>query len=146
MFIVTGTSVSSVIIEPPPLYNFGDNVTLLCIITLSHPIGPNISSLFVNWSGGDMVGSESHTEVITEATSIFRNVLILTKVTPTDAGVYNCTASIHGSTSGPISRTVDLCLRGNFCIPLCNSYFTQFHIMMKTTLIFHWDIMQHYSV
>ena len=115
MFIITGTSVSSVIIEPLPLYNFGDNVTLLCIITLSHPIGPDISSLFVNWSGGDMVGSEkSHTEVITEATSIFRNVLILTKVTPTDAGVYNCAASIHGSTSRPISGTVDLCLRGNF--------------------------------
>lgn len=115
MFIIADTSVSSVSIQSPPSYNIGDNVILLCNITLSHPIGPDISSLVVKWNSTCINGPESHTESTTEVTSsMFKSRLTLTDVTIRDAGVYNCTASISESNSEPIMDFVELCIQGNY--------------------------------
>ena len=90
-------------------------MTLLCDITLSYPIGPDISSLIVFWNGVGMDRRESHIKDITATTSsILEAMLTLTEVTPRNAGVYNCTASINESTSEPITESVDLCIKGKF--------------------------------
>ena len=105
---------SSVSIQSPPSYNIGDNVTLLCNITLSHPIGPDISSLVVKWNSTCINRSESHIESTTEVTSLmFKSMLTLTDVTVRDAGVYNCTVSISESNSEPIMDFVELCIQGS---------------------------------
>ena len=114
MSIIADTSVSSVSIQSPPIYNIGDNVTLLCNITLSHPIGPDISSLVVKWNSTCINRPESHTESTTEVTSsMFKNRLTLTDVTVRNAGVYSCIVSIGESNSEPIMDFVELCIQGN---------------------------------
>ena len=115
MFLITDTRVISVSTQSPYSYNIGDNVKLLCSITLSHPIGPDMSSLIVFWNGVGMDRHESYIKNITTTTSsILEAVLTLNKVTLRNAGVYNCTASINESTSEPITESVDLCIEGNF--------------------------------
>ena len=90
-------------------------MTLLCNITLSYPIGPNISSLIVFWNGVGMDRRESHIKDITAMTSsLLEAMLTLTEVALRNAGVYNCTASINESTSKPITKSVDLCIKGKF--------------------------------
>ena len=48
MFI-TDTSVSFVTVQSLSSYIIGSNVSVLCTISLTNPIGPDISSLVVNW-------------------------------------------------------------------------------------------------
>ena len=104
----------SVSTQSPSSYNIGDNVKLLCNITLSHPIGPDISSLIVFWNSIGMDRCESHIKDITTTTSsILETMLTLTQVTTRNAGVYICTASINESNSELI-KSVDLCIKGNF--------------------------------
>ena len=105
----------SVSTQSPSSYNIGDIVKLLCNITLSYPIGPDISSLIVFWNGVGMDRRESHIKDITATTSsILEAVLTLNEVTLRNAGVYSCTASINESTSKPITKSVDLCIKGKF--------------------------------
>ena len=87
-------------------------MSLKCTITLTNPIGPNISSLTVEWfKGGAMIQDYISQEVPLQS-SVFTSNLTLTNVSSNNAGVYNCTASIEGSTSKPITDFLALCLEG----------------------------------
>uniref|UniRef100_A0A1X7SJP8 Ig-like domain-containing protein n=1 Tax=Amphimedon queenslandica TaxID=400682 RepID=A0A1X7SJP8_AMPQE len=114
---VKDTYVSGVSIQPSLLYydsnnDTDSNVTLLCNIELSHEIGLNISSLAVNWATSGMINSfDGYIEPITELSSTFNSILTLTQVSPTNAGVYTCKASIDGSHKEAKNDSVVLCLK-----------------------------------
>ena len=108
MFI-TDTSVSSVTVQLLSSYIIGDDVSVVCTISLTNPIGPDISSLVVNWfKNDDMITDHI---AISGSLSTFDSILTLTQVSSTDAGVYTCTASIIGSNK-PVSDSKPLCLKG----------------------------------
>ena len=67
----------------------------MCTISLTNAIGPDVSSLVVNWSKNNEMITDNM--IINGSLSRFNSILILTQVSPTDAGVYTCNASIDGS-------------------------------------------------
>ena len=110
MFI-TDTSVSSVTVQLLSFYIIGDDVSVVCITSLTNPIGPNISSLVVNWFKNNEMITGNIT--INGLLSTFDSILTLTQVSSTDAGVYACSASITGSDE-VIMNPKDLCLKGTY--------------------------------
>ena len=128
MFI-TDTSVSSVTVQLLSSYIIGDDVSVVCTISLTNPIGPNISSLVVNW----FKNNEMITDYITiiGSLSLFDSILTLTQVSPTDAGVYTCNASITESNK-LISDSNVLCLKGT---GICIDIFIHLHIQFHFTSI-----------
>ena len=111
MFI-TDTSVLSVTVQLLPSYIIGDDVSVVCTISLTNPIGPNISSLVVNWFKNNEMITDSIT--INGSLSTFDSILTLTQVSSTDAGVYTCSASIIGSDEVIMNPIKDLCLKGTY--------------------------------
>ena len=84
----------------------GDDVSIVCTISL---ISADVSALVVKWF--------KNNEMITDniinngSLSTFNSILTLTQVSPTDAEVYTCTASINGSNI-ELSDSKPLCLKG----------------------------------
>ena len=108
MFI-TDTSVSFVTVQSLSSYVIGDDVSIVCTISLTNAIGPDISSLVVNWfKNNEMIIDNT---IIIGSSSTFNSILTLTRVSPTDAGVYTCNASIDGSDI-VLSDSKPLCLKG----------------------------------
>ena len=110
MFLfISDTSVSSVSVQLLSSYIIGDDVSVVCTISLTNPIGPNISSLVVKWFKDDelITGNIS----IDGSLSTFNSILTLTQVSSTDARVYTCNASIIGSNK-TVSDSKPLCLKG----------------------------------
>ena len=105
----TDTSVSSVTVQFLSSYIIGDDVSVMCTISLTNPIGPNISSLVVNWFKNNEIITDDIT--INGSLSTFDSILTLTQVSSTDAGVYTCNASIAGSDEVITDSNV-LCLKG----------------------------------
>ena len=115
MFI-TDTSVSSVTVKLLSSYIIGDDVSVVCTISLTNPIGPNISSLVVNWFKNNEMITDNIT--INGSLSTFDSILTLTQVSSTDAGVYTCSALITGSDE-VMTDSKDLCLKGTcICVAL----------------------------
>ena len=110
MFI-TDTNVSSVTVQLLSSYIIGDDVSVVCTISLTNPIGPNISSLVVNWFKNNEMITDNIT--INGSLSTFDSILTLTQVLLTDAGVYTCSALITGSDEVMINPK-DLCLKGTY--------------------------------
>ena len=110
MFI-TDTSVSSVTVELVSSGIIGTDALVECIIRLTNSIGPNISSLEVNWFKNNEMITDNIT--ISGSLSTFYSTLTLTQVLPTDAGVYTCNASITGSGKG-MTDSKDLCLKSTY--------------------------------
>ena len=81
----------------------------MCTISLTNPIGPDISSLEVNWFNNNEMITDNI--AISGSLSTFDSILTLTLVSPTDAGVYTCTASITESNKLITDSNV-LCLKG----------------------------------
>ena len=111
MPFITDTSVSSVTVQLLSSYIIGDDALVVCTISLTNPVGPDISSLVVNWfKNDDMI-----TDNIATSGSLltFDSILTLTQVSSTDAGVYTCNASITGS-DGVMTGAQDLCLKGTY--------------------------------
>ena len=108
MFI-TDTSVSSVTVQSSSSYVIGDDVSIVCTISLTNAIGPDVSSLVVNWFKDDDMITDNI--IINGSSSTFNSILTLTQVSPTDAGVYTCNASINRSNS-VLSDSKPLCLKG----------------------------------
>ena len=108
MFI-TDTSVSSVTVQLLSSYIIGDDVSVVCTISLINPIGLNISSLVVKWFKNDEIITDNVT--INGSLSTFDSILTLTQVSSTNAGVYTCNASIIGSDE-MMTYSQDLCLKG----------------------------------
>ena len=107
MFI-TDTSVSSVTVQLLS-YIIGTDASVVCTISLTNPIGPDISSLEVNWFNNNEMITDNI--AISGSLSTFYSILTLTQVSPTDAGVYTCTASITESNKLITDSNV-LCLKG----------------------------------
>ena len=105
----TDTSVSSVTVQSLSSYVIGDDVSIVCTISLTNAIGPDVSSLVVNWFKNNEMITDNIT--INGSLSTFNSILTLTQVSPTDAGVYTCNASIDGSNI-ELSDSEDLCLNG----------------------------------
>ena len=112
MFI-TDTSVSSVTVQLLSSYIIGDDVSVVCTISLTNPIGPNISSLVVKWFKKNEMITDNIT--INGSLSTFDSILTLTQVSSTDAGVYTCSASINGSDE-VMTDSKDLCLKGKYIL------------------------------
>ncbi|XP_019859454.1 PREDICTED: carcinoembryonic antigen-related cell adhesion molecule 20-like [Amphimedon queenslandica] len=107
---VLDTNVSSVTVQSLSSYVIGDDVSIVCTISLANAIGPDVSSLVVNWfKNNEMITDDI---IINGSSSTFNSTLTLTQVSPTDAGVYTCNASINGSDS-VISDLKPLCLKVN---------------------------------
>ena len=104
----TETSVSSVTVQLSS-YIIGDNVSVVCTISLTNPIGPDISSLVVNWFKNDDMITDNI--AISGSLSTFDSILTLTQVSSTDAGEYTCNASIIGSDE-MMTDSKELCLKG----------------------------------
>ena len=67
---------------------------MTCFITLSSPIGPNISALSVSWQ------HNSHTVNMSKSLigpNFFDSSLTLSNISEHDSGEYCCTASIAGN-------------------------------------------------
>ena len=111
LFLITDTSVSSVTVQLLSSYIIGDDVSVVCTISLTNPIGPDISSLVVNWFQNDELIT-NHI-IINGSLSTFDSILTLTQISSTDAGVYTCSASITGSDE-VIMNPKDLCLKGTY--------------------------------
>ena len=109
MFI-TDTSVSYVTVQSLSSYVIGDDVSIVCTISLTNAIGPDVSLLVVNWfKDDDMI--TTNTTNNNDLLSTFYSTLTVTQVSPTDAGVYACNASIDGSDI-ELSDSMNLCLKG----------------------------------
>ena len=113
---ITDTSVSSVTVQLLSSYIIGDDVSVVCTISLTNPIGPDISSLVVNWFKNnemitDNITINSSLSTFNSSLSTFNSILTLTQVSSTDAGVYTCNASITGSNEVK-ENSKDLCLKG----------------------------------
>ncbi|XP_019851032.1 PREDICTED: carcinoembryonic antigen-related cell adhesion molecule 1-like [Amphimedon queenslandica] len=118
---VLDTSVSFVTVQSLSSYVIGDNVSIVCTISLTNAIGPDVSSLVVNWFKDDEPITTD--DIITSDSLLtFNSTLTLTQVSPTDAGVYTCNASINGSNIFPSIKT------------------------LIVTQTYYWDIMQQCSV
>ena len=114
MFLfITDTSVSSVTVQLLSSYIIGDDVSVVCTINLTNPIGPDISSLEVNWFKNNEMITDNIT--INGSLSTFDSILTLAQVSSTDAGVFTCNASINGSHK-MITDSKDLCLKGIFIL------------------------------
>ena len=112
MFI-TDTSVSSVTVQSLSSYNIGVVVSVLCTISLTNPIGPDISSLVVKWFKNNEMITDN---ILTDGSLLtFDSILTLTPVSSNDAGVYTCNASITGSDE-VMTDSKDLCLKGTYIL------------------------------
>ena len=109
IIFIADTSVSSVTVKLLSSYIIGDNVSVVCTISLTNPIGPDISSLEVNWFKDNEMITDNIT--INGSLSTFDSILTLTQVSSTDAGVYTCSALIIGS-NNLVSDSKPLCLKG----------------------------------
>ena len=94
----------------------GENVAIQCTVILTTDIGPNVSSLIVNWykdSGNcdQCLTQEPFNSNVVH--SEFISTLNLTRTTVTDAGIYICSASINGS-NVTLMNTTTLCIQGIF--------------------------------
>ena len=112
MFI-TDTSVSNVTVQSLSSYFIGDNVSIVCTVNLTNAIGPDVSSLVVNWFKNKEMITDNI--IINGLSLTFNSTLTVTQVLPTDAGVYTCDASIDGSDI-ELTDSKPLCLKGKHII------------------------------
>uniref|UniRef100_A0A1X7V265 Uncharacterized protein n=1 Tax=Amphimedon queenslandica TaxID=400682 RepID=A0A1X7V265_AMPQE len=110
---VLDTRVSSVTVQSLPSYVIGENVSIVCTISLTNAIGPDVSSLVVNWFKNNEMIPTDNINNINVSSSTFNSILTLTQVSPTDAGVYTCNASITGSDK-ELTDSKPLCLQVPF--------------------------------
>ena len=78
-----------------------DSHQIDCVVTLSSPIGPNISALSITWlHNNQMISSSLDRYQVSEtlgAHTIFISSLTLSDISQHDSGEYCCTASIAGN-------------------------------------------------
>ena len=87
-------------------------MSLKCTVNVTNRIGPDISSLTFEWFKGGAMIQDYISQEAALPSSVFTSSLTLTRVLSSNAGVYNCNASIKGSNSKPVSDSLALCLEG----------------------------------
>ena len=112
------TRVSLVSLETIRSYIIGDMMTIKCNITLNSVIGPNISSLQINWLHNNISITDEHISISPTSTvsSLFITTLTISQVQTRDAGIYTCSANIVGHNA--TTNTTDLCLKSK--LNCCN--------------------------
>ena len=98
--------------EPVQSHTIGDIVTIQCNISLNNEVGPNISSLQVNWLHNNISITYEHISVspTSVVSSLFITTLTISHVQTRDAGIYTCSANIVGHSA--TTKATDLCLKG----------------------------------
>ena len=86
----------------------GENVTIQCTVILTTGIGPNVSSLIVNWYKDSEYVTQQH--FTQKVSSKFISTLAITSLKTTNGGTYECEAGIVGNQL--VSNTTDLCVQG----------------------------------
>ena len=103
--------------EPVLSHTIGDMVIIQCNITLYNEIGPNISSLQINWFHNNNSITDEHISISPTSTvsSLFITRLTISQVQTRDAGIYTCSANIVGHNA--TTNITGLCLKGklNLC-------------------------------
>ena len=93
-------------------HTIGDIMTIQCNITLNNEIGPDISSLQIEWLHNNISITDERISTSSTSTvsSLFITTLTISHVQTKDAGIYTCSANIieHSATI----RATDLCLKG----------------------------------
>ena len=90
------------------------SVLLACTIRLNTGIGPNTSFISHYWYQYSTDISNRSTQLIINGDSkSLVTTLTITNVQPSDAGDYQCGASIDGNDT-VVSSTARLCIQGNF--------------------------------
>ena len=116
MFANTDASVSAVTVDKNKVTALKGtkNITFVCSITLSAPIGPVHKDLNVIWkhdgsklAAAEVVGNEM-------ITSLFNSILLLYEVEFSDGGSYCCVASVIGSDTEDEMGCVTLNVLGMF--------------------------------
>uniref|UniRef100_A0A1X7TBD5 Ig-like domain-containing protein n=1 Tax=Amphimedon queenslandica TaxID=400682 RepID=A0A1X7TBD5_AMPQE len=125
------TSVSSVTVQSLSSYVIGDNVSIVCTISLTNAIGPDVSSLVVNWFKNDHIITNNIS--INGSLSTFHSIVTLTQVSPTDAGAYTCNASINGSNI-IVSDLKPLCVKDLVPFIQNNGNFTDLSLGYSATI------------
>ncbi|XP_019860445.1 PREDICTED: titin-like [Amphimedon queenslandica] len=128
---VLDTSVSSVTVQSLSSYVIGDNVSIVCTISLTNAIGPDVSSLVVNWFKNDHIITNNIS--INGSLSTFHSIVTLTQVSPTDAGAYTCNASINGSNI-IVSDLKPLCVKDLVPFIQNNGNFTDLSLGYSATI------------
>ena len=93
-----------------------------CSVTLSSPIGPNISALSISWQHNNQTVNTSQDRVQVSdplgSLSIFTNGLTLSDISQHDSGEYCCTASIAGNQTKPQDCVEVKVTTNGECIPV----------------------------
>ena len=82
-----------------------DSQQIDCVVTLSSPIGPNISALSISWLSNNRTIDMSQDRVLVSepfgAQVFFTSSLTLSDISQHDSGEYCCTAGIAGNQTKP---------------------------------------------
>ena len=85
----------------------------MCTITLSSPVGPNISALSVTWQHNETVNANGMTQPANGVNSkIFMKSLTLQDITISDSGQYCCQVEIIGTSHGETSNCTTVIVAG----------------------------------
>ena len=93
----------------------GETGTVTCVVTLNTPLGPDTSSLLINWIvSNKSITNDTRNQIILERKSktVFHSVLTTSNVSETDGGEYKCTADIAFSKSKEVTGILDICVKG----------------------------------
>ena len=98
--------------EPVQSHTIGDMVIIQCNITLNNEIGPNISSLQINWFHNNITITNHNISIspISTVSSLFITTLTISQVQTSDGGIYTCSVNIVGHSA--TTNITDLCLKG----------------------------------
>ena len=99
------------LVTVPVVSLIGSSVVLTCTISLNTEIGPDTSFISHYWYQYSTEISNRSTQLMISGDSkSLVTTLIIDNVQPSDAGVYQCGASIDGNIVK--SNTADLCVKG----------------------------------
>ena len=93
--------------------------SVVCLVTLSSSIGPDISALSISWQHNNQTVNTTLDE-INAPNTFFNNSLALSDISEQDSGEYCCTASIAGNQTKS-KNCVELKVKtnGEYCILQC---------------------------
>ena len=115
------------------LTNVGETGKLTCTITLNTQIGPDTSSLDVNWA--TITDPDDYTNITNDTThqilplqrqsnTVFKSTLMITNVTETSGGrEYICSADVENSNQQKLANHT-VCVKGKTTIHSHNDFDT----------------------
>ena len=102
------------VVATPVVNIINSTAVLTCTISLNTEIGPDtsfISHYWYQYNYNDIRYRTTQWMIVGDSISLIITALIIDNVQPTDAGVYECGASIVSNYT-VISNTANLCIKG----------------------------------